>query len=204
MTISGIAQEIYIELGTPEDVSNSSIQYWLRTNVGKINILLNDSFSINTGTNEFSTTPNFGELEKSIYKKLYNIHYYDRQILNLVGKSRNINLVNTTTSDSSTSSIVSGVGNTLEISENGFSYRKDTSINTKTANDTIRANTQFVRQLGLNFVELKKQENEELKNLLNKYELNENTPLQVAGDDTVGDPGRSYTYSNYVRNLENL
>jgi len=203
MTISGIAQEIYIELGDPEDISNSSIQYWLRTNVGKINILLNNNFSINTGTNEFSSTPNFGELEKSIYKKLYNIHYYDRQILNLIGKSRNINLVSATTTGTN-SSTTTGTANTIEVSENGFTYRKDTSINTKTANDTIRANTQFVRQLGLNFVELKKQENEELKNLLDKYELNENVPLQVAGDDTIGDPGRSYTYSNYVRNIENL
>lgn len=193
MTISGIAQEIYIELGTPEDVSNSSIQYWLRTNLGKINILLNNNFSINTGTNEFSTTPDFGELEKSIYKKLYNIHYYDRQILNLVGKTRNVTIINT--------SGTTNQGN-LQISENGMTYNRESS--TKTSAESIRANTQFLSQMGKNFIDLKKQENIELKELLNQYGLNENTPLQVAGDDTVGDPGRSYTYSNYVRNIENL
>jgi len=193
MTISGIAQEIYIELGGPEDISNSSIQYWLRTNVGKINILLNNSFSINTGTNEFSDSPNFGELQKSIYKKIYNIHYYDRQILNLVGKTKNVTIVNT---------IGTANQGNLQISENGMTYNRES--NTKTFADGVRANTQFLSQMGKNFIDLKKQENEELKELLHKYELNENVPLQVAGDDTIGDPGRSYTYSNYVRNIENL
>lgn len=35
-----------------------------------------------------------------------------------------------------------------------------------------------------NYIFVRKQEYDELKNLVNKYELNEVTPLQVAGDDT--------------------
>ena len=36
-----------------------------------------------------------------------------------------------------------------------------------------------------NYISVRKQEYNELKNLVDKYELNEVSPLQVAGDDTV-------------------
>ena len=192
--IVDIADEIYRELGEPLDISIASVAFWLRTNLGKLNILLNKSYSINQIDLEVEAiTEPFSILEKTIFKKLYNIHYYDRQILNLVGKTKNVAIVST-----------SGVANqgNLQISENGMTYNREST--TRTFADGVRANTQFLSQMGKNFIDLKKQENEELKNLLNKYELNENTPLQVAGDDTIGDPGRSYNYSSYVRNLENL
>jgi hypothetical protein len=193
--IVDISDEIYRELGEPEDISISSIAFWLRTNLGKLNILLDKNYTINQIDLEVEaiSQESFSILEKTIFKKLYNIHYYDRQILNLVGKTKNVTIINT-----------SGTANqgNLQISENGMTYNRENS--TKTSAESIKANAQFLSQMGKNFIDLKKQENVELKELLKKYELNENTPLQVAGDDTVGDPGRSYTYSNYVRNIENL
>jgi hypothetical protein len=193
--IVDISDEIYRELGEPEDISISSIAFWLRTNLGKLNILLDKNYTINQIDLEVEaiSQESFSILEKTIFKKLYNIHYYDRQILNLVGKTKNVTIINT-----------SGTANqgSLQISENGMTYNRENS--TKTSAESIKANAQFLSQMGKNFIDLKKQENVELKELLKKYELNENTPLQVAGDDTVGDPGRSYTYSNYVRNIENL
>ena len=193
-----IADEIYRELGEPSDVSIPSVAFWLRTNLGKLNILINKRYTINTLDLEVDaiSPETFTIIEKSIFKKMYNIHYYDRQIISLIGKSRNINLVNTDTS-------TSGVNNAdnKQISENGFTYQKSSS--TKTANETIKANTQFIRQLGLNFVELKKQETTELKMLTETYNLNEVNPLQIAGDDVYQETSRPYTYDFY-RNLENL
>lgn len=197
--IVDIADEIYRELGEPSDVSISSIAFWLRSNLGKLNILLNKNYQINSLNLEVETiTPEtFTITEKAIFKKIYNISYYDRQIVNLIGKSRSINLI-------STDSNSSGINNadSIQISENGFTYQKSSS--TKTANETIKANTQFIRQLGLNFVELKKQEMDELKTLVDSYNLNEVNPLQVAGDDAISDSNGNYTYgSTYIRSIDN-
>jgi len=198
--IVDIADEIYRELGEPSDVSIPSVAFWLRTNLGKLNILINKTYAINTLDLEVDaiSPETFTITEKSIFKKMYNIHYYDRQIINLIGKSRNINLVNT---DIATTGINNA--DTIQISENGFTYQKSSS--TKTANETIKANTQFIRQLGLNFVELKKQEVAELEMLTKNYNLNEINPLQVAGDDTIEGLDYPSMYGNsHGRSIENL
>lgn len=193
--IVDIADELYRELAEPTDLSIASIAFWLRTNLGKLNILLNKNYSINTTDLEVDELNDaFTINEKQIFKKLYLLSYYDRQIANLVGKASTVNLVNINPT---------GINNSdsLEISQNGFTARRTSS--TKTSSDAIRANAQFIRQLGSNFIDLKKQTNEELTELLNKYELNEVAPLQVAGDDTVPDINpRSYSYS--IRNIESL
>jgi hypothetical protein len=44
--IVDVADEIYRELGEPNDLSLSSIAFWLRTNIGDLNILINKKFKI--------------------------------------------------------------------------------------------------------------------------------------------------------------
>jgi hypothetical protein len=209
--IVDIADEIYRELGEPSDVSIPSIAFWLRTNLGKLNILINKRYTINTLDLEVDaiSPETFTITEKSIFKKTYNIHYYDRQIIKLIGKSNTLNLINQDTSSSGENATTgSANSDSLEISENGFSYRKTNSESTsqiyKRATDAIKANTQFVRQLGLNFVDLKKQEMAELDMLIKSYNLNEVNPLQIAGDDIYEEGNRPYNYNSYIRNLENL
>ena len=209
--IVDIADEIYRELGEPSDVSITSVAFWLRTNLGKLNILINKRYTINTLDLEVDaiSPETFTIIEKSIFKKMYNIHYYDRQIIKLIGKSSALNLINQDTSSSGENATTgSANSDSLEISENGFSYKKTNSESTsqiyKRATDAIKANTQFVRQLGLNFVDLKKQEMAELKMLTEAYNLNEVTPLQIAGDDIYEEGNRPYNYNSYIRNLENL
>lgn len=209
--IVDIADEIYRELGEPTDVSIPSIAFWLRTNLGKLNILINKRYTINTLDLEVDaiSPETFTITEKSIFKKTYNIHYYDRQIIKLIGKSNTLNLINQDTSSSGENATTgSANSDSLEISENGFSYRKTNSESTsqiyKRATDAIKANTQFVRQLGLNFVDLKKQEMAELDMLIKSYNLNEVNPLQIAGDDIYEEGNRPYNYNSYIRNLENL
>lgn len=209
--IVDIADEIYRELGEPSDISIPFIAFWLRTNLGKLNILIDKNYTINTIDLEVEaiSPETFTITEKAIFKKMYNISYYDRQIIKLIGRSSSLNLISTDTT-SSGDNISTGISSsdTIEISENGFSYRKSNSESTsqiyKRATDAIKANTQFIRQLGLNFVELKKQEMAELQNLVDSYNLNEVGPLQVAGDDTVPGLNNSYNYgSSHIRNLDN-
>lgn len=209
--IVDIADEIYRELGEPDDVSIPSIAFWLRTNLGKLNILLNKAYSINTINLEVEaiSPETFTILEKAIFKKMYTISYYDRQIIKLIGKSNTLTLISTDTS-SSGDNASTGISSSdsIEISENGFSYRKSNSESTsqiyKRATDAIKANTQYVRQLGLNFVQLKKAEVAELDSLVKTYNLNEVNPLQIAGDDVYQESNRPFTYNSYIRNLENL
>lgn len=209
--IVDIADEIYRELGEPDDIAIPSIAFWVRTNIGKLNIIIDKNYSISTIDLEIDAIEGetFTIKEKTILKKLYKIHYYDRQIIKLIGKSNTLNLINTDTStsgDNSSTGISSS--DTIEISENGFSYRKSNSESTsqiyKRATDAIKANTQFVRQLGLNFVELKKQELEELKVLVDAYNINGVGPVQVAGDDIYSAPDRTYSSNIYIRSIDNL
>jgi hypothetical protein len=152
--IVDLATELYDELGEPVDVSIPSVAYWLRTNIGSLNVLLNKPYTINQSSLEVegSSTESFGINEKAIFKKLYIIHYYDRQL------RKTLNSI-------SLDSVVS-------ISDEGSSVTK------------VNKN-----ELSKTFSSIKKQEMLELKELLNKYELNEIAPLQVAGDDTI--PGSS-------------
>lgn len=204
LSINIIASEIFNELGAPSDVSVASISYWLRSNIGKLNVLLASEYSINANSEIDTSKELFTLLEKTIFKKLYIIHYYDRQILNLIGKARNINLVNSTSTDLTTSGTTNSTNNSIEITEDGFTYKKDNSVSNKTANETIKANTQFVRQLGLNFAELKRVENEELKYLLIKYSQIKASPIQVAGDDIISELNKAYAYNNNVRDINVL
>jgi hypothetical protein len=106
--IVDIADEIYRELGEPSDLSLSSIAFWLRTNIGDLNILINKKFYITEDTLEIGIPEDSGDefkdIEKSIFKMIYSIHYYERLFRNALGAA-------------STDSLI-------EINQNGFSARK--------------------------------------------------------------------------------
>jgi hypothetical protein len=106
--IVDIADEIYRELGEPNDLSLSSIAFWLRTNIGDLNILINKKFYITEDTLEIGIPEDSGDefkdIEKSIFKMIYSMHYYERLFRNALGAA-------------STDSLI-------EINQNGFSARK--------------------------------------------------------------------------------
>lgn len=106
--IVDIADEIYRELGSPTDLSIPSIAFWLRTNIGDLNILINKKFYIDEDTLEIGIPEDSGDtfedIEKSVFKMIYNIHYYERLFRNALGAA-------------STDSII-------EIDQNGFRARK--------------------------------------------------------------------------------
>jgi hypothetical protein len=167
--IVDIADEIYRELGEPQELTISSIAFWLRTNIGDLNILINKKFYISDDTYEIASPDDdtFKDIEKSIFKMIYSMHYYERLFRNALGSA-------------STDSV-------LEISQNGFMARK------------VNKN-----ELAKTYAQLRKQIADELQVLTKNYNLNEARPLQVAGDDTVEEPNKTYTYSSHLRTLDSL
>ena len=161
--IVDVADEVYREMGEPSDISIASIAYWLRTNIGKLNVLLNNETTLEIYSSDETNDP-FGINEKTIFKKIYTVHYYERLFRNALGAA--------------------STDSTIEIDQNGF-----------------RAKRVNKNELAKTYSDLKKQSDAELKILIDQYDLNEVTPLQVAGDDTIEAPGRSYSYS---RNIESL
>lgn len=166
-----VADELYREMGEPSDWSIASIAWWLRANIGDLNISINKRFYIDETTLEITSDPNSGELftdvEKSIFKMLFSIHFYERLLRNALGAA-------------STDSLI-------EINQNGFSARK------------INKN-----ELAKTYAQFRKQISDELEVLIRSYNLNEARPLQVAGDDTTQEPGRSYTYASFIRNIDSI
>jgi len=106
--IVDISDEIYRELGEPSDLSIASIAFWLRTNIGDLNILINKKYYITEDTLEIGILEDSGDefkdIEKSIFKMIYSMHYYERLFRNALGAA---------STDSA-----------LEITENGFTGRK--------------------------------------------------------------------------------
>ena len=166
--IVDIADELYREMGEPSDLSIASIAFWLRTNIGDLNITINKAYTINETTLEIEVPEGeteFGTTEKSIFKMLFSIHYYERLLRNALGAA--------------------STDSTIEISQNGFTARK------------VNKN-----ELAKTYAELRKQINAELIELTKNYNLNEARPLQVAGDDTIEAPNKTYTYT--TRSIESF
>ena len=76
MNVADIADEIFRELGEPEDVSIPSISFWLTSNIGKLNNLIDTAYVIE----DEEISPAIADDEKAIYKLLYIISYYSRQV----------------------------------------------------------------------------------------------------------------------------
>lgn len=75
MKIAAIADEIFRELGEPSTLSLPPISYWIRSHLGDLNIHLNATYVLDQTTLE--VTPEIGEEEKDIIKKMYYVYYYD-------------------------------------------------------------------------------------------------------------------------------
>ncbi len=70
--------EFYDEVATPQEVdaSKARISAWLETNIGQLNILINQSFRIDGSNN---SCPELKEEEIAIFIQLYLKYYYKRQ-----------------------------------------------------------------------------------------------------------------------------
>jgi hypothetical protein len=119
--IVDISDEIYRELGEPADISVASISHWLRTNLEKVNILLDKKYLINSINLEIENNNNeiFGLAEKNIFKLLYFLYYYERLFRNALGAA-SVDSVVSVTDDGSTVTKI----NKNEIAKNYAQIRK--------------------------------------------------------------------------------
>ena len=86
MTVSGIATEIYTNLGSPSDTTEASVQYWLRTSVGELNSRIFTNYLLVGGTTtgevlDSSNNQISGDAV-SIYKKMYEVYRWNAVIRN--------------------------------------------------------------------------------------------------------------------------
>ena len=106
MKVVDIATEIFTELSEPASLSVESISYWLRMNVGELNNHLNTSFRLDESSeinnnidkedrepSAFNSSLTFvaeiGPEEKAVLKKMYMVHYYERQLRSTLGAASN-------------------------------------------------------------------------------------------------------------------
>lgn len=76
-TILEIADEIFFELGNPDDTSIAAISFWLRSNVGGLNSKIGTSYTVNE-TSPFEFNTNLGDSEKYIFKKMFYVYWYTK------------------------------------------------------------------------------------------------------------------------------
>jgi len=121
--IVDIATELYDELGEPVDISIPTIAYWLRSNIGDLNILINKRFYITEDTLEIAATEDsgdvFGDIEKSIFKMIYGIHFYERLFRNALYAATQDSVVSISDEGSSVTKI-----NKNELAKNYAALRK--------------------------------------------------------------------------------
>lgn len=81
--ITDLATLIYNNLGSPSDISISSIQTKLVSTgfLGKLNNSINTSYSIVNG----DISPELGVNEQNIYSQMYISEYYTRKIMQIAG-----------------------------------------------------------------------------------------------------------------------
>lgn len=157
LKVVDFADEIVRETGQT-DVTIPAVGFWIRTNIGAVNNLINTCYTIDPITLEIietiidcngnKITISVGENEKIIFKLLYSIFYLGRKALQFLGAA--------------------GIQTSLEVDADGASIR------------LVDKN-----QVSKTYLAAKKQQEETLKNMVSAYKINRYTPLQVAGDDTV-------------------
>jgi len=96
MKVVDIADEIYRELGQPSSLSIPPISFWVRTNLGGLNNLLNTAFAVEEGANLEIKDEGGAEItqqEVSIMKLQYLMHYYDGLIRGSLGAASTDSIV---------------------------------------------------------------------------------------------------------------
>jgi hypothetical protein len=106
MKVVDIANEIYLENASPEDTSISAIAFWIRSNVGKLNTILYEDFSLDSSSFEIldGGGTEISYIAVAIMKAMYKVYRVELDI------RANINAIN---NDS-----------ILAASDEGFSIRK--------------------------------------------------------------------------------
>lgn len=158
MKVVDIADEIYRELGEVTSLSIPAIAFWVRTNIGALNSFINTTYSINTTTLELEQTVT----DTTGTEVTLEIGEEERAILKKMYMVHHYDRQirsNITTLESDT---------VISVSDDGSSVTK---VNRNEINRV--------------FYQIKKQEHDELRELINAFKLSKAIPIQIAGNDTV-------------------
>jgi len=82
--LTDLANTTWIELGQPADVTIPEISFYLKNNLGKLNVLLFTDFTIDS-SQEVSPFDSFTYNEANIYSKIYEVKYYNKKINDNLG-----------------------------------------------------------------------------------------------------------------------
>jgi len=199
MKIVDIADEIFRELGEPSTISIPAISFWIRSNVGELNNRINTTFKIvDYGADAYEFSGSFVSPE------------YEPQAFNeatgALGLSIDSNKGSTTTPV-----IVSIQAEEASVLKKMYIvHYYDQQIRAtvgaassdpvvEVASDGSRVRKINKNELSKTYLSLKREEYNELTDLINAYKLRKASPVQVAGDDTqVGQ--YSINYDGYPYN----
>ena len=185
MKIVDIADEIYRELGEPSTISIPAISFWIRSNVGELNNRINTTFKIvdyGPDAYEFSGSFVAPENEPQAFNEATGA-------LGLSVKGNN--------GTASIPAIVSIQAEEASILKKMYIvHYYDQLIRTtvgaassdpvvEVASDGSRVRKINKNELSKTYLSLKREEYNELTDLINAYKLRKSSPVQVAGDDTV-------------------
>lgn len=86
-SVTGLASEIISGLYGPSDINTTTVQYWVRNNLGQLNVALYADFALDGSGDAQTITgeyPSWSDQIGDIYKKMYEIHYYRKQIMTIL------------------------------------------------------------------------------------------------------------------------
>lgn len=86
MKVVDIANEIYLENASPSDTSVSAIAFWIRSNVGRLNAMLYETFSISETSLEIldSGGSEISILGAAVIKSMYKVYRVELDIRNIL------------------------------------------------------------------------------------------------------------------------
>jgi hypothetical protein len=156
MKVVDLANQIWLENAQPSDTSIPSIAFWIKTNLGKLNNLIYESFVVDPTSQEIfnggwpvqATTQNsLKPLAAAIIKQMYKVYRTDLDIRS------NITALST--------------DNVLEAQDENFKIKR---VN---RSEVLKTLTQ-----------LKKDSVQELREMIHYYRSYNGSPDAIAGDDT--------------------
>ena len=199
MKIVDIADEIFRELGEPSTISIPAIAFWIRSNVGELNNRINTTFKIvDYGADAYEFSGSFVSPQ------------YEPQAFNEATGALGLS-VSGDNGAASVPAIVSIQPEEASILKKMYIvHYYDQQIRTtvgaassdpvvEVASDGSRVRKINKNELSKTYLSLKREEYNELTDLINAYKLRKASPVQVAGDDTqVGQ--YSIDYDGYPYN----
>ena len=204
MKIVDIADEIFRELGEPSTISIPAIAFWIRSNVGELNNRINTTFKIvDYGADAY-------EFSGSFVSPAYEPQAFN-EATGALGLSIDSNKGST-----SIPVIVSIQAEEASVLKKMYIvHYYDQQIRStvgaassdpvvEVASDGSRVRKINKNELSKTYLSLKREEYNELTDLINSYKLRKSSPVQVAGDDTqVGQYSINYDGYPYNRTSPN-